>query len=81
MLPCDPGMLWRLGRHLGPRRAAHKLETEYDYIEAIAHINSIFNLGVLIRYYFSDHNLRETWCPGRLAIPALNLFYVCNIDR
>src|SRR3989338_2147857 len=41
VLPCDPGMLWRLGRHLGPRRNAMKLGIAYDYLQAAEHINSI----------------------------------------
>ena len=48
VLPCDPGMLWRLGRYLGPRRNAKKLGIAYDYLQAAEHINSIFNLIVFI---------------------------------
>jgi ubiquinone/menaquinone biosynthesis C-methylase UbiE len=79
VLPCDPGMLWRLGRHLGPRRNARRLGIEYDYLMATEHINSIYNLVVLIRYHFPQ--AREAWYPARLPLPDLNLFYICNIQK
>lgn len=77
VLPCDPGMLWRLGRHVGPRRNARQLGIEYDYLMATEHINSIYNLVVLIRYHFPQ--AREVWYPAKLPLPDLNLFYICNI--
>ena len=77
VLPCDPGMLWRLGRHLGPRRNARKLGIAYDYLQAAEHINSIFNLVVFIRHHFE--NTSEFWYPTRIPTPDLNLFYVCHI--
>lgn len=77
LLPCDPGMLWRLGRHFGPRSAAEKAGIAYDYWMAREHINSINNLISLIRYYFDD--VDEGWFP--LPVPSidLNLFYTCHI--
>lgn len=77
VLPCDPGMLWRLGRHLGPRRNARQLGIAYDYLQAAEHINSIFNLVVFIRHYFE--NTTELWYPTRIPTPDLNLFYICHI--
>ena len=77
VLPCDPGLLWRLGRHLGPRRNARRLGIEYDYLMANEHINSIFNLVVQIRYHFPQ--AREVWYPARVQLPDMNLFYICNI--
>ncbi|MDI1276635.1 class I SAM-dependent methyltransferase [Methylobacter sp.] len=77
VLPCDPGLLWRLGRHFGPRRNAQKLGLAYDYLQAAEHVNSIFNLVVFIRHHFES--LSESWYPARLAVPDLNLFYICHI--
>jgi phosphatidylethanolamine/phosphatidyl-N-methylethanolamine N-methyltransferase len=77
VLPCDPGLLWRTGRSFGPRRNAKKLGIAYDYLEAAEHINSIYNLVVFIRHHFES--VSEIWYPIRLAIPDLNLFYVCHI--
>jgi ubiquinone/menaquinone biosynthesis C-methylase UbiE len=78
VLPCDPGFLWRLGRHLGPRRNAKKLGLAYDYLQAAEHINSIFNLVVFIRHHFES--LNELWYPTRIPVPDLNLFYICHIN-
>lgn len=77
VLPCDPGMLWRLGRSLGPRRNAKRLGIAYDYLQAAEHINSIFNLVVFIRHHFND--VSEQWYPARIPAPDLNLFYICHI--
>lgn len=77
VLPCDPGMLWRLGRHLGPRRNAKKAGISYDYLQAAEHVNSIFNLVVFIQHHF-DH-LSEMWYPARIPVADVNLFYICHI--
>lgn len=77
VLPCDPGMLWRLGRHLGPRQNARKLGISYDYLQAAEHINSIFNLVVFIRHHFEA--VSEFWYPARIPAPDLNLFFICHI--
>jgi phosphatidylethanolamine/phosphatidyl-N-methylethanolamine N-methyltransferase len=77
VLPCDPGLLWRLGRSLGPRRNATRLGLPYDYLQAAEHVNSIFNLIVFIRYHFDE--ISEFWYPSRLSIPDVNLFYICHI--
>lgn len=79
VLPCDPGMMWRFGRHLGPRRTATRAGLAYDYFMAREHINSIFNLVTLIRYYFES--VDESWYPLRVPFADANLFYVCHIRR
>lgn len=76
-LPCDPGLLWRIGRHFGPRRNAQRLGLAYDYLQAAEHINSIFNLKVFIRHHFEC--LSESWYPAKVPMPDFNLFYVCHI--
>lgn len=77
VLPCDPGLLWRLGRHLGPRRNAKRLGINYDYLQAVEHVNSIFNLVVFIQHQFDD--LSEMWYPTRIPAADINLFYICHI--
>lgn len=75
--PCDPGLAWRLGRTLGPRKNAEKIGIPYDYWMAREHINSIFNVRAMIQYYFTD--VQESWHPFRLPSADLNLFYICHI--
>ena len=79
LLPCDPGMLWRFGRHFGPRRNAEAQGIHYDYLQAVEHINAIYNLVVLIRHHFPD--VCEHWYPVKIAAPNLNLFYICHISK
>lgn len=73
LIPTDPGLAWRLGRHFGPRRNAISQGIAYDYIMAREHVNSCHNLIAILRHYFPD--AKESWWP--LPIPSidLNLFF------
>ncbi len=77
VLPCDPGMLWRLGRYAIARNKFIKAGFDYDYWMAREHINPINNLVSLIRYYFD--NVSESWLPARVPSIDLNLFYIAHI--
>jgi phosphatidylethanolamine/phosphatidyl-N-methylethanolamine N-methyltransferase len=79
LLPCDPGLMWRLGRSFGPRANAERSGIEYDYWMAREHVNPIGNLVTFIRYYFPA--VRETWYPARIPSTDLNLFYLCHITK
>lgn len=79
LLPCDPGLMWRFGRMLGPRANAERAGIDYDYWMAREHVNPINNLVVFIRYYFRDR--RETWYPARIPSSDLNLFYLCHVTK
>lgn len=78
VLPCDPGLLWRLGRHLGPRKNAEAAGIPYDYWMSREHINSITNLSALLNYYFDQP--KANWWPTRLPSVDLNLIYAVNIQ-
>jgi len=73
LIPTDPGIAWRLGRHLGPRRNAISHGIAYDYIMAREHVNSCYNLIAILRHYFPGG--KESWWP--LPVPSidLNLFF------
>ena len=79
ILPSDPGLLWRFGRLLGPRRDAIKKGIEYDYCQSIEHVNSIYNLYHLINYHFP--NKLQVWHPFYINQPDLNLFYLCHLKK
>jgi ubiquinone/menaquinone biosynthesis C-methylase UbiE len=76
VLPCDPGMAWRFGRSLGPRRKFQALGIDYDYWMAREHINPIDKLVSFIRYYF--RRLDESWHPLRVPSVDANLFYIAH---
>lgn len=73
LIPTDPGIAWRLGRHLGPRKNAIAQGIAYDYVMAREHVNSCNNLIAILRHYFPKS--KEAWWP--LPIPSidLNLFF------
>ncbi|MFT0877594.1 class I SAM-dependent methyltransferase [Rhodopseudomonas sp. G2_2311] len=79
VLPCDPGLAWRIGRHFGPRARAKKNGLDYDYTMAREHVNPINNLVYFLRYYFND--LSETWWPTGLSSSDLNLIFAANIKK
>ena len=83
-LPTDPGLLWRLGRFvikIFKLKRNFKLSNEqYDYNNAIEHINSIYNLRAIIRYHFKN-SMEESFLPLKIKIPDLNLFYNVHISK
>ena len=74
LIPTDPGLAWRLGRYLGPRRNALAQGIDYDYVMAREHVNSCHNLIALLRHYFQEST--EIWWPLPVASIDLNLFFV-----
>jgi SAM-dependent methyltransferase len=78
LLPCDPGLMWRFGRTLGPRRKAKRLGyADYDFLMAREHVNAITNLVTFLRYYWP--NLEERWWPTGIPFSDINLMYAANI--
>lgn len=73
LIPTDPGLAWRLGRHLGPRRQAIEKGIAYDYIMAREHVNPSTNLIALLRHYFPHP--KEAWWPIPVPSTDLNLFF------
>jgi ubiquinone/menaquinone biosynthesis C-methylase UbiE len=73
LIPTDPGLAWRLGRHLGPRKNAISQGISYDYVMAREHVNSCNNLIAILRHYFPD--AKESWWPFPVPSIDLNLFF------
>ncbi|WP_446028960.1 class I SAM-dependent methyltransferase [Lelliottia amnigena] len=73
LLPTDPGVAWRIGRMLGPRKHAYAAGIAYDYIMAREHVNSCINLIAILKHYFPE--CKEAWWPVPLPSVDLNLFY------
>jgi ubiquinone/menaquinone biosynthesis C-methylase UbiE len=74
LIPTDPGMAWRLGRHFGPRKNAIAQGLAYDYVMAREHVNPCNNLIAILRHYFP--NSKEAWWPLPISSIDLNLFFV-----
>jgi len=72
LIPTDPGLAWRLGRHLGPRGNALSMGVAYDYVMAREHVNSCVNLIAILRHYFPV--AKESWWPLPFPSVDLNLF-------
>jgi phosphatidylethanolamine/phosphatidyl-N-methylethanolamine N-methyltransferase len=83
-LPTDPGFLWRLGSFYNKifniKKNLNLDNLEYDYMNAIEHINSIYNLVSIIRYDFKN-KVKENFLPFKIKILDLNLFYNVHIIK
>jgi len=83
-LPTDPGLLWRASRNiikiLSLNRSQKLSNMEYDYVNSIEHINSIFNLRNIIKYHYRN-NIQETFLPFRIRLPDINIFYNVHITK
>lgn len=77
ILPCDPGVAWRLGRYVSARSRFIKAGIDYDYWMAREHVNPLNNLVSFIRFYFAD--IQEEWQPFRIPSMDLNLFYIAHV--
>lgn len=74
LIPTDPGVAWRIGRHLGPRRKAIAQNIPYDYVMAREHVNASNNLIALLRHYFVP--MKTAWWPTPIPSIDVNLFFV-----
>jgi ubiquinone/menaquinone biosynthesis C-methylase UbiE len=77
ILPCDPGLLYRIGRSFGPRQRFTGKGFDYAFLQAVEHINSIHNLTAFISYYFDQ--VDAVWWPSRIPLPDINITYIANI--
>ena len=83
-LPTDPGFLWRMGRLFSKIFFVKKKQNisikEYDYLNSIDHVNSIFSLYNILNYYYGENKI-ERYLPFRLKTFDLNLFYNIHIIK
>lgn len=83
-LPADPGLFYRLSRLTNKFFLARgKLKMsglEYDYSNAIEHINPIFNLVDIIRHNYKN-KIDEDFLPFKIKLIDINLFYNVHITK
>lgn len=85
-LPTDPGLMWRFGRLYNKLFINNKTlkisNSEYDYMNAIEHVNSIFNLYNILKFkYKKNNNFIEEYIPNKISSFDLNLFYNLHIIK
>jgi phosphatidylethanolamine/phosphatidyl-N-methylethanolamine N-methyltransferase len=79
ILPCDPGLLYKLGRYAVVRKKMMRVGIEYDYWMAREHVNPINNLVSFVRYFFPS--IEEKWLPFRVPLIDMNLFYIIHAKK
>ena len=81
-LPCDPGLLWRLGRQVGPRRKALKHGVDYDFLMAVSHRNHVASIMAIVNAVLKRDNVRRSGFPAPfLSSWNLNLAFVYQITK
>lgn len=80
LIPTDPGVAWKVGRHLSTRKKAIKQGWSYDYIMAREHVNPCNNLIAFMNYYLPNNN--SFFWPLKI-IPSIdcNLFYIFHAKK
>lgn len=76
LIPTDPGIAWRIGRHFGPRKAAIRDGIAYDYVMAREHVNSCNNLVALLQHYLPHST--QSWWPTLMPSIDLNFFFALH---
>jgi len=76
--PCDPGMLWRLGRMFGPRKGLSNKGMNYDLHMALEHVNAISNIITISKESF---NPKILYFPFRIPSWNFNLFSAIHITK
>ena len=77
--PCDPGLLWRLGRNFGPRKNIKSLGMDYDLIMSLEHINPINNILTIVESLFASYKI--DFFPFKIRSWNLNLFVSIHITK
>ena len=81
-LSCDPGLLWRTGRRIGPRRKALKHGVEYDFLMALSHRNHVGSLVAILDTVFRHDVIQRSGFPiSFLGSWNLNLAFVYQITK
>ena len=79
-IPIDPGILYRFARSF--KRSSNNLDlssAEYDYVNALEHINSYQNNDAIIKYLFK--NYKQFYYPFNFFPYDLNLFCFYQIFK
>ena len=83
-LPTDPGLAWRMGRlfvGLFKVNKTYNLSySEFEYLNATEHVNSIFNLIAIIRFNYKN-SIEEHFYPFKIKSSDLNLIYNVHIYK
>ncbi len=78
--PCDPGIIWRLGREFGHRQHCISKGLDYDLLMALEHINSAYNIITIIKSLFPNE-FKFKFFPFHLQSWNLNLFFFTHITK
>lgn len=81
MLPCDPGLAYRIAKTVGPYRSLRKLGSEISaqFCHYQQHRNHFPGISAAIKEVFSEDQVRTSWWPFPIRSWNLNLFAILQI--
>jgi len=77
--PCDPGIMWRIGRNLGPRKGLKSKNINYDLLMSLEHINPINNILNISSEVFPETKFK--YFPFNIPSWNINLFVGIEIRK
>ena len=80
-IPCDPGILFRLGQLIGRKKAMKNYGMSFKEVELMLsreHINSCQNLLKIVKFYTDS---KYSYFPFRVPYVNLNLFIFIRIYK
>lgn len=84
-LPCDPGILWRLGRGITTFRRAHSLgytKSEIRFLNSLDHRNHFPSLLAMVKEIFAADDVQIQWRPWpKLKSWNFNLYVLIQIIK
>lgn len=79
-VPCDPGLMYRVGKSVGPYRfLRHNSAIDARVEHYVQHRNHFPQIDTLLRYVFRADKLKAKWWPFRFASWNLNLFVTYQV--
>ena len=83
LLPCDPGLTYRVGKALTSGRAAHKagIGDRYRLIGALDHRNHFQSIMEQVKHAYRRDTISLGWRPWRVPGMAVNAFVVIHVTK
>lgn len=83
LLPCDPGLTYRIGKALTSGRAARKagIGDKYRLIGALDHRNHFLSILEQVKHVYRADDVAIEWKPWRMPGMGMNAFVVITVTK
>ena len=82
LIPCDPGVAYRLAKFIGPSRVWKKNGiTNPDFTHYSQHINHFAQISAFVNFFYRSQQVKWNYWPFRFRSWNLNLFATLCVTR